>query len=159
MTVRIGQGFDAHRFTSGNSIILGGVSIPFDKGLQAHSDGDIVIHALCDALLGAMGQGDIGRYFPDSSESYEDIDSRILLRKIVTMMQESNYRLGNMDITIIAQAPRLAPYIQEMQLKLSEDLNVSVTEVNIKATTTEGMGFTGRGEGIAVQAVVVLCEV
>lgn len=159
MTVRIGQGFDAHRFTAGNSIILGGVTIPFDKGLRAHSDGDVAIHALCDALLGAMGLGDIGRYFPDSSESYEDIDSRVLLRKIVTMMQERNYRLGNMDITIIAQAPRLAPYIQDMQLNLSEDLNVPVTEVNIKATTTEGMGFTGRGEGIAAQAVVVLCEV
>jgi 2-C-methyl-D-erythritol 2,4-cyclodiphosphate synthase len=154
--MRIGQGFDAHRFKSGCRLVLGGVEIPHEQGMEAHSDGDVVIHALCDAILGALALGDIGKHFPDSSDSYKGIDSRILLRKVVELMEEREYQINNTDITVIAQAPKLAPYIEPMRSTLADDLKTNIANVSIKATTTEKMGFTGRSEGIAVQAVVLL---
>ena len=154
--MRIGQGFDAHRFSETGRLVLGGVEIPFDKGMEAHSDGDVVIHALCDAILGALALGDIGQHFPDSSESYKGIDSRILLRHVVELMQQQQYRIQNIDVTIIAQAPKLAPYLPAMREILAGDLVTSLENVSLKATTTEHMGFTGRGEGIASLAVVLL---
>lgn len=154
--MRIGHGYDAHRFTPGRSLVLGGVTIPHDQGLLAHSDGDVLIHALCDALLGAAALGDIGRHFPDSSKDYENVDSRILLRKVVKLLQERGRRVGNVDVTVIAQQPKLAPFIPAMCANLAVDLQVGEDQVNVKATTTEGMGFTGRGEGIAAHAVVLL---
>lgn len=156
MTVRIGQGFDAHRFTSGSYLMLGGVKIAHERGLAAHSDGDVVIHALCDALLGALALGDIGQHFPDSSDEFKGIDSRVLLRSVIAKVNEHNYTLGNVDITIIAQAPKMETHIPAMRDVLAQDLNTSIENIGIKATTTEGMGFTGRGEGIAVQAVVLI---
>jgi len=156
--MRIGQGYDAHQFISGPRLRLGGVEIEHDQGLKAHSDGDVLIHALCDALLGAAGLGDIGRHFPDSDPRYADIDSRQLLRLVVEQLQLEGYRVANVDLTAVAQRPRLVPYIETMRGRLSTDLQVDVRRVNIKATTTEGMGFTGRGEGIAAYAVVLLDE-
>lgn len=157
--MRVGLGFDAHRFGASRPLVLGGVVIPFQQGLAAHSDGDVLVHALCDALLGAIAGGDIGRHFPDSSAVYRDIDSRILLRSVVERMDAQGYRLGNADIVVIAQAPKLAPYIDSMCSNLAADLNVSPEHISIKATTTEGMGFTGRGEGIAAQAIVLIKRV
>ncbi len=154
--MRIGQGFDAHVFKTGGRLVLGGVEIEHDKGMQAHSDGDVVIHALCDAILGALALGDIGKHFPDNSEQFKDIDSRVLLRKVVSLMQQREYSLNNTDITIIAQQPRMAAYIEPMREVLAADLNTDIENVSVKATTTEKMGFTGRAEGIAVQAVVLL---
>ena len=154
--MRIGQGYDAHRFKDGDHIILGGVTIPHTKGMAAHSDGDVLIHALCDALLGAMALGDIGQHFPDTSEEYKGIDSRILLRNVVTLMQEKGYQLENADMTLIAQTPKLAPHIAAMRECLSDDLQVDMASVSIKATTTEHMGFTGREEGIAALASVLI---
>ena len=154
--MRIGQGYDAHKFKDSGRLVLGGVEIPFDKGMEAHSDGDVVIHALCDALLGAMALGDIGKHFPDSSDEYKGIDSRILLRKVMQLVRDGGMKLGNADITIIAQAPRLAEHIKSMRDNLASDMATAVQNVSIKATTTEKMGFTGRGEGIAVSAVVLL---
>ena len=154
--MRIGQGFDAHRFSDSGRLVLGGVEIPFDKGMEAHSDGDVVIHALCDAILGALALGDIGQHFPDSSETYKGIDSRILLRHVVELMQQQQHRIHNVDITIIAQAPKLASYLPAMRDILANDLHTALNNVSLKATTTEYMGFTGRGEGIAVMAVVLL---
>ncbi|MDR2877706.1 MAG: 2-C-methyl-D-erythritol 2,4-cyclodiphosphate synthase [Chromatiales bacterium] len=154
--MRIGSGFDAHRFGADRSLVLGGVQIPFDQGLIAHSDGDVLIHALCDALLGAAGLGDIGGAFPDSDAAYKGIDSRVLLRQVVAMLTERGARIENVDVTIIAQRPRMAPHIAAMRACLAVDLGIAAELVNIKATTTEGMGFTGRGEGIAAQAVVLL---
>ena len=154
--MRIGQGFDAHRFSDAARLVLGGVEIPFDKGMEAHSDGDVVIHALCDAILGALALGDIGQHFPDSSETYKGIDSRILLRHVVELMQQQQHRIHNVDITIIAQAPKLASYLPAMRDTLANDLHTALNNVSLKATTTEHMGFTGRGEGIAVMAVVLL---
>ncbi|MCU7915298.1 MAG: 2-C-methyl-D-erythritol 2,4-cyclodiphosphate synthase [Candidatus Thiodiazotropha sp. (ex Gloverina cf. vestifex)] len=156
--MRIGQGYDAHRFEKGKALVLGGVGIPHDEGLLAHSDGDVLIHALCDALLGAAGLGDIGRLFPDSDQAYADIDSRILLRQVVERLHAAGWRIGNVDITAVAQRPKLAPHIDNMRETLATDLKVDQQQVNIKATTTEGMGFTGRGEGIAAHAVVLLTE-
>lgn len=156
--MRIGHGFDAHRFGPGDHIVLAGVSIPFDQGFIAHSDGDVAIHALCDALLGAAALGDIGRHFPDSSAEFEDIDSRILLRKVVQLLHERGFAVANVDITIVAQAPKLAPHISTMCANVAADLAVDISRVNVKATTTEGMGFTGQGEGIATHAVVLLNE-
>lgn len=155
--MRIGHGFDVHSFTEGTFIMLGGVNIPHEKGLLAHSDGDVLIHALIDALLGAAGLGDIGQHFPDSSPDYRGIDSRILLRHTVTRLKEHHYRLVNADITLVAQAPRLVPHFPAMQANLAEDLES--TAINLKATTTEGLGFTGRREGIAAFAVVLLDSV
>jgi 2-C-methyl-D-erythritol 2,4-cyclodiphosphate synthase len=154
--MRIGHGYDAHRFAAGRPLVLGGVSIPHDQGLAAHSDGDVLIHALCDALLGGAALGDIGRHFPDTSRDYENIDSRILLCKVVALLHERGWRVGNVDVTVIAQKPKLASFIPAMRNNLAADLQVNDGQVNIKATTTEGMGFTGRGEGIAAHAVALL---
>ncbi len=154
--MRIGHGYDAHQFTEGRPLILGGVEIPHDKGLAAHSDGDAVIHALCDALLGAAALGDIGSYFPDTDPEFKNIDSRILLRKIASMLQDQSYVVCNTDITILAQEPKMSPHISTMRSNLSEDLGINVSAINIKATTTESMGFVGRKEGIAVYAVALI---
>ncbi len=154
--IRIGQGFDAHRFADAGRLVLGGVEIPYSRGMQAHSDGDVVIHALCDALLGALALGDIGQHFPDNSAEFAGIDSRILLRRVVELLDERRYRLVNADLTIIAQAPKLAAHLPAMQAILAEDLRVTPDQVGIKATTTEHMGFTGREEGIAALAVVLI---
>jgi len=154
----IGQGYDAHRFASGRRLVLGGVEIEHDQGLVAHSDGDVLIHALCDALLGAAGLGDIGRHFPDSSDEFKDIDSRILLRRVVKRLHSAEMRVHNVDCTIVAQAPKLSPHIPLMCDRLADDLHIGEARINIKATTTEGMGFAGRGEGIAAYAVVLLEE-
>lgn len=154
--MRIGHGYDAHRFGPDRPLVLGGVTVPHDQGMIAHSDGDVVIHALCDALLGAAALGDIGRHFPDNSKEYEGIDSRLLLRKVVELLGAQALRVANADITVVAQRPRLAAFIPEMRVRLAHDLRVAETQVNVKATTTEGMGFTGRGEGIAAHAVVLL---
>ena len=154
--MRIGSGFDAHKFAEGRRLILGGVTIPHDKGMEAHSDGDVVLHALCDALLGAAALGDIGKHFPDTSPDYKDADSRKLLRHVFSLLKDNNLSLGNADITIIAQAPKLAPHIDAMRNNIAADLETDIDNINVKATTTEGMGFAGRGEGIAVQAVVLI---
>jgi len=154
--VRIGQGMDVHPFMSGRPLILGGVRIEHDQGLAAHSDGDVVIHALCDALLGAAALGDIGRWFPDNQDQYAGIDSRILLRRVMETLNQRGFGVGNADLTIVAQRPRLAPYIGAMTKTLAGYLRCRVERVNVKATTTERMGFTGRGEGIAAFAVVLL---
>lgn len=157
--MRIGQGFDAHRFSESGRLVLGGVTIPFDKGLAAHSDGDVVIHALCDAILGALALGDIGQHFPDSEQIYAGVDSRRLLRRVVELMQQHHYQVNNVDITIIAQAPKLAPHLSTMQTNLAADLHTLRDTVSLKATTTEQMGFTGRGEGIAAMAIALLSKV
>jgi 2-C-methyl-D-erythritol 2,4-cyclodiphosphate synthase len=154
--VRIGQGFDVHAFQGGGRLVLGGVTVPHDRSLEAHSDGDVVLHALCDALLGAAGLGDIGRHFPPHDAAYAGIDSRILLRKTCEQLQEKNYAVVNADITIVAQVPKLSPYVDAMCDNISADLQVNASQVNVKATTTEHLGFTGRGEGIAAFAVVLL---
>jgi 2-C-methyl-D-erythritol 2,4-cyclodiphosphate synthase len=154
--MRIGQGYDAHRFAEGRQLVLGGVEIPHSLGMQAHSDGDVLIHALCDALLGAAALGDIGKHFPDNSDDFKDIDSRILLRRVVELLQKQGMKVVNIDSTIVAQQPKLAPHIVTMCERLAADLQVTVADVNVKATTTEGMGFAGRGEGIACYAVVLL---
>jgi 2-C-methyl-D-erythritol 2,4-cyclodiphosphate synthase len=154
----IGQGVDAHRFAAGRPLILGGVSIAHDQGLEAHSDGDVVIHALCDALLGAAGLGDIGRHFPDSDPAYAGIDSRVLLRRVMVSLRERGLAVHNADITVMAQRPRLSAHIPEMVTRLASDMACAPERVNVKATTTERMGFTGRGEGIAATAVVLLTE-
>ena len=154
--MRIGHGYDTHRLTSGRPLILGGVTIPYGKGLEAHSDGDAVIHALCDALLGAAALGDIGTFFPDTDAKFENIDSRILLKKVFDFISEKGYEISNVDITVLAQAPKLLPYISDMRKNLAEDMKLTVDRVNIKATTTEGMGFIGRKKGIAVYAVSLL---
>lgn len=154
--MRIGQGYDAHKFKDGGKLILGGVDVPYEKGMEAHSDGDVVIHALCDALLGAMALGDIGKHFPDTDDSYKGIDSRILLKEVMHKVRAGGMKLGNADITIIAQEPKLAPHIQTMRDILATDMSTAINNVSVKATTTEKMGFTGRAEGIAVTAVVLL---
>ena len=154
--MRIGQGFDVHAFQDGGTLVLGGVKVPHDRSLEAHSDGDVVLHALCDALLGAAGLGDIGRHFPPDDAAWKNIDSRILLRKTCEQVTAKNFQVANADITIVAQAPKLAAYIDAMCQHISEDLQVDVAQVNVKATTTEHLGFTGRGEGIAAFAVVLL---
>lgn len=154
--MRIGQGIDAHAFRPGGRLVLGGVRIPHEQGLEAHSDGDVVLHALCDALLGAAALGDIGRHFPPDDPAYAGIDSRILLRKVVELVGREGLQIGNADITVVAQAPRLAPYIDAMRAHIADDLQLDRSRINVKATTTEHMGFTGRGEGIAAFAVILL---
>jgi 2-C-methyl-D-erythritol 2,4-cyclodiphosphate synthase len=154
--MRIGHGYDVHRFGPGEALVLGGVRIPHDRGLVAHSDGDVLIHAVCDALLGAIGQGDIGQQFPDTDPTYAGVDSRVLLRRVMQLVQQAGWALGNLDATIIAQAPRMAPHIFAMRGNLAADMSAAVAQVNVKATTTEKLGFTGRQEGIAVHAVVLL---
>ena len=154
--MRIGQGFDVHAFQDGGTLVLGGVTVPHDRSLEAHSDGDVLLHALCDALLGAAGLGDIGRHFPPDDAAWKNIDSRVLLRQTCEQVAAKNYKVANADITVVAQAPKLAPYIDVMCQNISEDLQVGVAQVNVKATTTEYLGFTGRGEGVAAFAVVLL---
>lgn len=154
--IRIGHGFDVHAFCQGNSIILGGVEIAFKRGLKAHSDGDVVIHALCDALLGAAGLGDIGRHFPDDDASYKNINSRHLLSRVVELIATQGWQAVNIDISVIAQVPKLATFIDSMRANLADDLGLVVNNINIKATTTEGLGYIGREEGIAVHAVCLL---
>lgn len=154
--IRVGQGYDVHRFNDGDFIILGGVTIPYEQGLEAHSDGDVVLHALCDALLGAAALGDIGRHFPDTDPEFKGADSRDLLRHVYSIVQARKYQMVNADITIIAQAPKMAPYITSMCSNISDDLNVAIDCINVKATTTEKLGFEGRKEGIAVQAIVLI---
>jgi len=154
--MRIGHGYDVHAFGQGDSLTIGGVKIPFERSLIAHSDGDVLIHALIDALLGALGLGDIGHHFPDTDQQYKDCSSRELLKQVNVLMESRGYQLGNADMTIIAQAPKMAPHLRSMGKNLAEDLNCSEDQLNIKATTTEKLGFTGRGEGIACQAVVLL---
>ncbi|MBI2969344.1 MAG: 2-C-methyl-D-erythritol 2,4-cyclodiphosphate synthase [Gammaproteobacteria bacterium] len=154
--MRIGHGFDAHRLEAHRPLVLGGVSIPYDRGLAAHSDGDAVIHALCDALLGAAGLPDIGSQFPDSSAEFKDVDSRVLLRRVADLLAQKGLRVANADITILAEAPRLAPFLSQMCANLAADLQTDAAAVNIKATTTEKMGYIGRGEGIAAHAVVLI---
>ena len=154
----IGQGYDAHRFAPGTPLVLGGVKIDHPQGLAAHSDGDVIIHALCDALLGAAGLGDIGRHFPDNDNQYRGIDSRVLLRRVVELLNGEGLRVHNADLTVVSQQPKLAPHIPLMRSRLAADLGLDPHRVNVKATTTEGMGFAGRGEGIACYAVVLLQE-
>ena len=154
--MRIGHGFDAHCFAADRPLILGGVSIPHEQGLEAHSDGDVLIHALCDALLGAAALGDIGAHFPDSSESYAGIDSRILLRSVIDLLEEKGWQIGNVDMTIIAQTPKLAPFIPTMREILAEDIKTNLSAVSVKATTTEKMGYVGRKEGIAAHAIALI---
>ena len=154
--MRIGQGFDVHAFGDGDAVILGGVSIPYSQGLKAHSDGDVLLHALADALLGAVALGDIGHFFPDTSAEWAGADSRDLLRRVMARVVEEGFGVLNVDTTIIAQAPKMAPHIEAMRLNIAEDLGISANRVSVKATTSEKLGFTGRGEGIACQAVCLL---
>ena len=154
--IRVGQGYDVHRFGEGDHLVLGGVSIPHKQGLIAHSDGDVLIHALCDALLGAAALGDIGHHFPDTDEQFAGIDSRELLRQVMQLLNHGSFRLNNVDATIVAQAPKLAPHIDKMKQLLADDLGVDASRVNIKATTTERLGFEGREEGIAAHAIVLI---
>ncbi len=156
--IRVGQGYDVHRFVDAGDVILGGVKIDYPQGLEAHSDGDVVLHALCDALLGAAALGDIGKHFPDTDPEFKGADSRVLLRHVYGIVQEKGYSLGNADITIIAQAPKMAPYIVAMCANIAADLSVDIDCINVKATTTEKLGFEGRKEGIAVQAVVLISD-
>lgn len=154
--MRIGHGYDVHKFGDGNSVVLGGVSIPYEKGLIAHSDGDVLLHALADAILGAAAMGDIGKHFPDTDSQYAGVDSRHLLRHVIKLIHNKGYRIGNADMTLIAQAPRVSDYTAQMQSFIAEDLQVSIEQINVKATTTEKLGFIGEKKGIAAEAVVLL---
>jgi 2-C-methyl-D-erythritol 2,4-cyclodiphosphate synthase len=156
--MRIGHGFDVHKFGGMGPLILAGVEIDYPQGFIAHSDGDVAIHALCDAILGALCLADIGNHFPDTDGQYENISSRILLKHVVSLMIEKGYQLGNADITIVAQAPKIAPHLLAMRTCLSEDLHAELDQVNVKATTTEKLGYAGRKEGVAVHAVVLLLK-
>jgi len=156
--MRIGQGFDAHALVSGRKLVIGGVEIPHETGLAGHSDADVLVHALCDALLGAAGLGDIGAHFPDSDARYKDIDSRKLLREVAQLLKRKKLRVVNIDATIIAQAPKMAPHISAMRVNLASDLGIAADAVNIKAKTTERLGFVGRGEGIAAEAIALLTD-
>ena len=156
--MRIGHGFDVHAFKTGDFVVLGGVKIPHTHAFQAHSDGDVLIHAICDALLGAVAMGDIGQHFPDTSADYANIDSRILLRHVWGLVQKRGYGLLNLDSTIVAQAPKMMPHIPAMREYLAADLGCEVGQINVKATTTKKLGFTGRKEGIAAHAVVLLSK-
>lgn len=153
---RIGQGYDVHRLVEGRELWLCGVRIPHSLGLLGHSDADVAIHALCDALLGALALGDIGKHFPDSEPEYKGIDSRILLRHVMELVRTNGYDVGNVDVTVMAQKPKLAPYIQEMRRTLADTMNVALDQVSVKATTTERLGFEGREEGISASAVCLL---
>lgn len=154
--MRVGQGFDVHQLVEGRKLVIGGVEIPHGKGLLGHSDADVLLHAICDALLGAAALGDIGRHFSDSDEKYRNIDSRELLREVTRLVANAGFRIGNVDATIIAQAPKMAPHIERMVENIASDLGIAMNAVNVKATTTEQLGYTGRGEGIAAQAVALL---
>jgi len=154
--LRIGNGFDVHKLTEGESLILGGVKIPFHKGLSGHSDADVLLHAITDALLGALALGDIGKHFPDSDSKYKNINSRIILREVQKKVTEQGYKLINIDSTVVVEKPKLAPYIPEMRKKIASDLGISADQVSVKATTSEKLGFTGRGEGISASATVLI---
>lgn len=154
--MRIGQGFDVHALVAGRPLIIGGVAIPYEKGLAGHSDADVLLHAICDALLGAAALGDIGRHFPDTDPAYEGADSRVLLRKVGELLGSAGFRIGNIDSTIIAQAPRMASHIPAMVANIAADLGIDTADVNVKAKTTERLGFAGRGEGIAADAIALL---
>ncbi len=154
--MRVGQGFDVHQLVAGRRLVIGGVEIPHDKGLLGHSDADVLLHAICDALLGAAALGDIGKHFPDGDARYKSIDSRKLLRNVAGLLIERSYRVVNIDATIIAEAPRMAPHVKKMCENIASDLGIGVDAINVKATTTEQLGFTGRGEGIAAQAVCLI---
>ena len=156
--MRIGHGYDVHRFQAGSFITLGGVQIAHNKSFVAHSDGDVLLHALTDALLGAAALGDIGQHFPDTDPAYKGADSRQLLRKVVVLLEQAGWSVGNVDSTVLAQAPKMAPHIVAMRENIAADLNIAVDQVNVKATTTEGLGFVGREEGIAAHAVVMLVK-
>lgn len=158
MRLRIGHGYDVHRLVAGRPLILGGVEIPWTCGLLGHSDADVLLHAVMDALLGAAGLPDIGHQFPDTDEAYRGADSRVLLRRVKTLIREKGYGVGNIDATVIAQAPKLAPYLPQMAARIAEDLEMDQADVNIKATTEEHLGFTGAGEGISAHAVCLLCQ-
>ncbi len=154
--IRIGHGFDVHRLVEGRKCIIGGVDIPFEKGLYGHSDADVLLHAICDALLGAAALGDIGKHFPDTDPRFKGIDSRELLRHVAALLKEKGYGVANLDATIIAEAPKMAPHILSMRTHIADDVGVPIDCVNVKATTTERLGFTGRGEGIAAEAVCLI---
>ena len=158
MQFRIGHGYDVHAFTEGDYLTLGGVLIPHTKAFVAHSDGDVLLHAICDALLGSLALGDIGKHFPDTSNEYENIDSRILLRQVYALIQREGYRLQNLDTVIMAELPKMAPHIENMRANIAEDLMAEVNQIGVKATTTEGLGFIGKGEGIAASATVLVCK-
>ena len=154
--MRIGQGFDAHKLVEGRRLIIGGVTIPHPRGLDGHSDADVLLHAICDALIGAAALGDIGKHFPDSDPQYKGVDSRKLLRETAALLKKNGWRVANLDATIIAQEPRMAPHIAAMVANIAADIGVASRDVNVKAKTTEKLGFTGRGEGIAAEAVVLI---
>ena len=158
MDIRIGNGFDVHRLVADRACVVCGVEIPYHLGLLGHSDADVALHALTDALLGAAAMGDIGKHFPDTDERWKGADSRMLLREVVSMLSAAGYTVGNVDITIVAQAPKMSPYIERMRANVAQDLGVDTDRVSVKATTTEKLGFTGRGEGIAAQAVALICK-
>ncbi|WP_417898370.1 2-C-methyl-D-erythritol 2,4-cyclodiphosphate synthase [Bacillus haimaensis] len=155
---RIGQGFDVHQFAEGRPLILGGITIPYEKGLLGHSDADVLLHTISDACLGAVGEGDIGKHFPDTDPAFKNADSAVLMQQVWEIVKEKGYTLGNVDCTIIAQKPKMAPHIETMRARIAELLEADITQVNVKATTTEKLGFTGREEGIAAQAAVLLIK-
>lgn len=154
--MRIGQGFDVHRLVTGRKCIIGGVDIPYEKGLDGHSDADVLLHAICDALLGAAGLGDIGVHFPPTDDQYKGIDSRTLLRHVVALLKTNGFAIGNIDATVICENPKLKPHTAQMQENIAKDCGISAADINVKATTTEKLGFTGRGEGIAAEAVCLI---
>lgn len=156
---RIGTGFDVHQLVAGRALVMGGVTIPYERGLLGHSDADVLLHAIADALLGAVALGDIGKHFPDNDPAFKGADSRVLLRSVVARVRETGYEVGNIDATIIAQAPKMAPHIAQMRANIADDCGVSLDRVSVKATTTEQLGFTGRGEGIAAQASALLMAI
>lgn len=156
--IRIGHGYDVHRLVSGRKLILGGVEISYEKGLDGHSDADVLLHAICDAIIGALSLGDIGKLYPDSDDKFLNINSRILLKDVAKRMTEAGYIIGNVDATVIAQSPKLSPYIDQMRKNIAEDLSTNEQDVNVKATTEEHLGFTGRGEGISAHAVCIIVK-
>ena len=156
--MRIGHGFDVHKLVAGRKLILGGVTIPHDLGLLGHSDADVLLHAICDAILGALAAGDIGKHFPDTDSEFKGIDSRKLLRHVINLMQQKHYRIANLDATILCQKPKLAPHIVQMCQNIAADCQVEIEQINVKATTTETLGFEGRGEGISAHSVVLLTK-
>jgi 2-C-methyl-D-erythritol 2,4-cyclodiphosphate synthase len=159
MNIRIGHGFDVHAFCDGDHVMLGGVRVPHDRGVLAHSDGDVVLHALCDAMLGALALGDIGRHFPPSDPRWKDADSRAFVRHCEALLRERGWKLGNADVTVVCERPKVGPHADTMRALIAEDLRVGIDTVSVKATTSEALGFTGRGEGIAAQAVCLLVPV
>ncbi len=156
--MRIGYGYDVHRFEEGGPLIIGGVEIPFEKSLAGHSDADVLLHAITDALLGASALGDLGKHFPDTSSKFKDIDSRILLRDALNLVREKGYLISNVDATIVAERPKMAPHIDKMRQAIADDLKVSMDQVSVKATTSEGLGFEGKEQGISARAVILLTE-